>query len=120
MKARPWTLTILASAVSAGGVWALSVPVTGYKEPWDAPGAYYPVALAVAGLISGLVSPRVVWAFPLGAILGQLLYEVAFLEMGPLVLVGVLFMSFYLPIFLPAALFSSYVRGRAMSRRLRS
>lgn len=52
--ARSSLLTFLVSAATAFAVWALSPLVTGFKEPWDAPGIYYYVALLLAGIVSGL------------------------------------------------------------------
>jgi hypothetical protein len=45
------------SAVLAAAVWALPIPITGCKEPWDADSLYYFAGLAVAGAVSGAVVP---------------------------------------------------------------
>jgi hypothetical protein len=78
---------------------------------------YYPVALCIAGLFSGLSTPRVKWAFYWGPILGQLAYTLAFLPKGPLLIVGVLTMCIYAVLFLLAALLTSFLRSRAASWR---
>jgi hypothetical protein len=108
MKSRAWIHTLLVSALSGAVVWALSSLITGHKEPWDSPGYYYPIALAVAGLLSGLTSPRIKWAYFVGGVVGQLLYAVISLPSGPLIGVGVLFMCIYGLAFLAAALVASH------------
>jgi hypothetical protein len=67
------TRAVLALVVFAGlgaAIWALSIPVTGKSEPCDADSLYYFVALAVAGVVSGAVVPKPLWAHYLGAVLG--------------------------------------------------
>jgi len=112
LKPRAWILTLLVSALTAGVVWALSPLISGRAEPWDATNHYYPIALAVAGALSGALTSRVRWAYFLGCIVGQLLFEVIFLKTGPLVVVGVIFMALYGVVFVAAALLASYLRGR--------
>ncbi|HEU0259445.1 MAG TPA: hypothetical protein VFR57_08525 [Burkholderiales bacterium] len=84
-------------------VWALSMPLTGKMEPWDAESPYYFVALAVAGAVSGAIVPRHLWAHYLGAVLGQTAYELAFLKLGPLFPLGLVFLAGYSLIFLASA-----------------
>jgi hypothetical protein len=107
---RPWLATFSISTVCASLVWALSPAITSHKEPWDSANHYYPLALLVAGLVSGLVSPRHKLAYYSGAVIGQLLFALIFLESGPLLLVGVAFMAAYSVAFYVAALLANYLR----------
>ena len=45
-----WVL--LAGLACGAIVWALSVPLTGMREPWDSPGYYYIVAVFIAGILA--------------------------------------------------------------------
>jgi len=110
-KKHPWILVLLTSALLGAVVWALSPLIAGSSEPWDAPNHYYPVALALAGLVAGTIGPRIRWAFFAGAVLGQLLFGLLFLEVGPLALVGLGIMCFYSLIFLAAAILATYLRS---------
>lgn len=104
--AREGGLSLRAFWVAAGlgaAIWALSFPLTGHAEPWDSPGPYYPVALLVAGAASGMLVPKKPWAHYLGAVLGQAAYEVAFLKMGALFVLGLAFLAAYSIIFFLAA-----------------
>ena len=67
--------------------------MTGRNEPWDADSPYYFVALAVAGAVSGAVVPKHLWANYVGAVLGQAAYELAFLKLGPLFILGLVFLA---------------------------
>ena len=96
-------LALVVSAALAATVWALSVPLTGKGEPWDAESPYYFVALAVAGAISGAIVPKHLWAHYLGAVLGQVAYELAFLKLGPLFIIGLAFLAGYSAFFVAAA-----------------
>jgi hypothetical protein len=102
VKRRVVLALVVASGLSAA-IWALSIPITGKSEPWDAESPYYFVALAVAGVVSGAVVPKPLWAHYLGAVLGQAAYELAFLKLGPLFVVGLVFLAAYSLIFLAAA-----------------
>jgi hypothetical protein len=113
MRHREAIHTLLVSALFGALVWALSPHITGHKEPWDSAGYYYPLAILVAGFLSGLGSPPIRLAFYFGSILGQLIFVLVFLATGPLILVGVLIMSIVAVAFLLAALLGSYLRARA-------
>lgn len=108
-KSRAVLVIFLAAGLSAV-IWALSVPLTGKAEPWDAESPYYFVALTVAGIISGLVVPKHAWAHYVGALLGQLAYGLAFLKLGPLFVLGLLFLAIYSLIFFGAAAIASSFR----------
>ena len=104
----------MASATLAAVVWALSVPITGQSEPWDAEWPYYLIALAIAGAISGAVIPRHLAAHYIGAVSGQAAYELVFLKLGPLFVLGLAFLAGYTIIFLAtAAVAASFRKGRA-------
>ncbi len=115
MKPRAW-ITVLVSAVSGALVWALSPWLTGHQEPWDADGLFYVGALVVAGLVAGAVTPRPLWALYLGSLVGQLAYELSFLRIGPLFLLGAAFLLGYSVIFLAAAALAGSIRRRLVSR----
>ena len=103
---------LLFAAAASGLIWALSPLFTGYPEPWDADGLYYVTALAVAGLISGAVTPRPLWAHYLGAVIGQLAYQIAFVGIDPLLVLGAAFLLAYSLIFLFSTALASFVRLR--------
>jgi hypothetical protein len=109
-------LTVMASAVTSASVWALSPLLTGHREPWDADGLFYVVALVVAGSAAGLLAPRPLWAHYLGAVVGQLGYEALFLPVGPLFVLGAAFLLGYSLVFVLAAARAASVRARLQSR----
>jgi len=115
LKARAWT-TVLVSAAAGALVWALSPWLTGYVEPWDADGLFYAGALIVAGSVAGAITPRPLWALYLGALIGQLGYELIFLRLGPLFFLGAAFLLGYSVIFLAAAALAGSIRRRLVSR----
>jgi len=100
--------TILVSAALSALIWTLSPWLTGHREPWDADGLFYVVALVVAGSLAGVLAPRPLWAHYIGAVLGQLGYELLFMPMGPLFLLGVAFLLGYGIIFALAAAVAGY------------
>jgi hypothetical protein len=116
MKSRAW-VAVLVSVIASALVWALSPLLTGHREPWDADGVFYVAALVVAGSAAGLVAPRPLWAHYLGAIIGQLGYELLFLRIGALFFIGTLFLLGYSVVFVAAAAlagrFHASVRSRA-------
>jgi hypothetical protein len=105
----------MVSAGLAMAVWALSVPVTGQSEPWDAESPYYFIALAVVGALAGAVVPRPWWAHYAGAMAGQAGYELVFLKLGPLFFLGLVFLAGYSLIFVVAAAFAASFRKRPVS-----
>jgi hypothetical protein len=113
-KAGAWLAAFSLSALCASLGWALSPFVTGHKEPWDSANNYYPLALFVAGLVSGALGPRRKSAYYVGGIAGQLLFVLVFLEAGPLLLVGVAFMAIYSVAFYVAALLANFLRQRVV------
>jgi hypothetical protein len=109
---RQCALAFLVSAVASAFIWALSPLLTGHGEPWDADGPFYVGSLVVAGLGAGALIPKSFWAHYLGSIVGQLGYEVLFLNLGPLFLIGVVILLGYSVIFLAAAGLSAYLRNK--------
>ncbi|HET8578421.1 MAG TPA: hypothetical protein VFO18_15105 [Methylomirabilota bacterium] len=94
---RIWA-AVLAIGLGAA-IWAASPVVTGRKEPWDAAGPYYLLALLVSGFLVGFAtrgsgSSAFVTTF-VGLFLGQLLYMLAFLRIGPLIVIGLGFLGVY-------------------------
>ena len=103
----------LAFVVSAGlgaAIWAISPWVTGRTEPWDSEGVFYLASLIVGGFVSGLVIPKPLWGHYVGSVVGQLGFELLYLKLGALLLLGVVFMLGYSLIFLAGAIVGSYVR----------
>jgi len=108
---------ILISAIFGAAVWALSPAMTGKLEPWDADGIYYLVSLGLAGFISACIAPKPLWALYVGAILGQVLYGLIFLPLGPLAVIGLAFLTVWSLVFLLAAFLGSRVRAVVAGRR---
>jgi hypothetical protein len=103
-------VTFVVAAVLGATIWLLSPWVTGHSEPWDADGIFYLGALVITGLIAGIVSPKPLWAQYIGSFIGQLSYELLFLKVGPLVLVGVGFLLAYCLLFVAAAFAAARIR----------
>jgi hypothetical protein len=102
----------LLSAALGAAVWAFSIFLTGKDEPWDAEGLYYLVALGIAGAIAGAAVPDHLGAHYIGAFSGQVAYELVFLKLGPLFILGLAFLAGYSIIFLVAAAAASSLRKR--------
>ena len=101
---------VVAAGLSAI-IWALSIPITGKSEPWDAElPLYYVVALGIVGAISSVLVPKHPWAHYIGVVVGQAAYELAFLKLGPLFVVGLLFLAIYSLISFAAAAIVIYLR----------
>jgi hypothetical protein len=115
MNSQP-VLTFVTAAVTSALVWAASPWLTGQREPWDAEFPFYFVALLVAGAVAGVLTPKPLWAHYLGSFTGQLGYEIIFLRIGPLVVLGAMFLLGYCFVFLAAATLMAYVRLRFKSR----
>lgn len=74
------------------------------------------MALGIAGAVAGAVAPRPLWAHYVGAFAGQLGYELIFLRVGPLVLIGAVFLLIYCAIFTVAAALAAFVRRRVAKK----
>ena len=108
-------VAILVAAGLSALVWALSVPFTGHREPWDAEGPYYLVALAVLGATSGALVPRPLWGHYVGAVAGQAGYQLLFLNIGPLFILGLLFLLGYSAVFAGAAAIAAQFRRTSVN-----
>ena len=112
----------LSSALGAL-LWALSKPLTGRLEPWDAEGAwllYYPLGLVLAGLLAGAITGRI-WAVWAGIVLGQMAYALWALPADPLMLLGLGFLLAYSVLALAGAALGNILRSsrsRASRRAL--
>jgi len=105
-------MTVLVSAIASASIWALSPFLIGLREPWDTDGNFYVAALFVAGLVAGTVSPKPLWAHYVGVLIGQICYELTILHVGPLFLLGVVFLLAYGLVYLVAAALAGYVRSK--------
>lgn len=105
-------LAFLVSASAGALIWALSPWLTGHAEPWDADGLFYLGSLMVTGLGAGALIPKSLWAHYLGSVAGQLIYEVLFLNIGPLFLLGAAFLLGYSVVFVLAATVAAYLRNK--------
>lgn len=81
-------------------IWAVSVPLTGSKEPWDAGGAagfYYPVELFLAGFITRFIAPVKPIGLAVGVYVGQLSWIALNIARGrgdtALLAIGVIFLA---------------------------
>ncbi len=117
VKRRAW-LTLIVSVTISAAVWALSPWLTGHREPWDADGLFYVYSLAVAGFVAGLLAPRPLWAHYLGAFVGQLAYELIFLPIGALAVLGAVFLLGYSVVFVLAAALAGHIRSRIRLHRI--
>jgi len=103
-------LAIAVGAMVSAAIWAISPWATGHKEPWDAESLFYVASLMAGGFVSGLLVPRPLWAQYAGSVSGQLLYGLLFLEIGPLILIGAVFLLGYSLLFLAGAVAGREVR----------
>jgi hypothetical protein len=84
-------------------VWALSIPLTGVREPFDSSSAYYPVAMFLSGALAAWVSPRHWWLAVIGIFIGERLYGYAMLPEGRDWLLFGIVINAIIPTWLPAA-----------------
>lgn len=115
---KPATLAFAVAVATSALVWTVSPWITGQREPWDAEFPFYLVALLVAGAIAGGLVPKPLWAHYLGAFIGQLGYVLIFLKIGPLFVLGAIFLLGYCLVFLAAAALAGDLRLRFTRRRL--
>ena len=92
---KDFIISILVSGTLGALIWLFSPYATGMDEPWDAEMPYYFICLFSAGFITGILCPRHIWAVLLGIVIGQLLYMLIFLPLGPLIVIGIPFMFGY-------------------------
>jgi len=103
-------LALAAAGLASAAIWALSIWLTGHQEPWDVDGFYYIASLLSAGLVSGAIAPRPLWAQYAGSVAGQAIYELLFLKIGPLFVLGLGFLLGYSLLFLAGAFAGSRAR----------
>ena len=108
MKFNPvkWkTKWVLLAGIACGAVvWALSVPITGMKEPWDSPGPYYIVAVFISGILAALPAPRYWWAAVIGIFMGERIYAFVMIPNTRLLLLFGIFMGVMTLTWVPAAI----------------
>ena len=92
-------------------MWALSIPITGKSEPWDAEGPYFVIGLLIAGAVSGSLVPKHLALHYLGSMSGQVAYELLFFKFGPLFFLGLVFLAGYNIIFLAGAAIVAALRA---------
>lgn len=109
-------ITFLLAALASAAIWVLTPMLTNKREPWDTEGSFYLVALGIAGAVAGAIAPRPLWAHYAGAFAGQLGYELIFLRVGPLILLGALFLLVYCAIFTLSAALAAFVREQVAKR----
>jgi len=105
-------LNLFFSALAGAAIWALSPSLAGNKEPWDSDTLYYFTSLFIAGVLLGISRPWYILTHTVGIFLGQLLYALAFLSVGPLIVVGVVFLAGYSLLCSAGAAFGSVVRHK--------
>ena len=107
---RAVAISFIGAAFCAALVWFTFSNPSGQIEPWDEPAGAYAAALILAGIVCGAGFKEPMWALYVGALIGQLLAMVILGQVGPLLLVGVLFLLFYTLLFLAGAFFGSAMR----------
>ena len=105
-------LELLTAALVGATIWALSPFLTGHAEPWDAGPYYLAASLFLAGVLLGSCRPRRVWTHAVGIFLGQLIYALIWLPIGPFMVVGVGFLAIYSLLGWVGAAFGSGLRRR--------
>ncbi len=61
----------LVAGVLGAAIWLLSPVVTGHREPWDAKGPYFLIALLIAGAVMGALQRGRPWRAGMWIYLGQ-------------------------------------------------
>lgn len=111
---------VAASGLLLGAlVWAISVPLTGHREPFDGSIVYYALSTFVAGALSAWASPRHWWLALLAVYLGQHLYAfVAYPENRAWFLFG-LFVNALIPtwLFAAAGALTTFLISRRLTAR---
>jgi len=115
VKSSSW-ITLLVSTLTSASVWALTPLLTNRQEPWDVEDNFYIAALLIAGAIAGAIAPKPLWAHYLGSFVGQLGYELIFLRVGPLVLIGAVLLLGYCALYSVGAALGGFIRKQIMKR----
>jgi hypothetical protein len=74
----------------------------------------------IAGAVAGAMAPGPLWAHYVGSFAGQLGYELLFLRVGALVVIGAVFLLGYCVAYSMAAALAGWVRGRIFKRSVGS
>ncbi|MDO6567728.1 hypothetical protein Q4561_11720 [Alteromonas sp. 1_MG-2023] len=91
-----FTINAIFSALLGAVIWFLSPFITGEVEPWDAfPPVFYLVSLFIVGFIAAIPKSASLNSIYFGVIVGQFVYMLVFLPIGPLILVSVLTLAIY-------------------------
>jgi hypothetical protein len=108
---------LIAGSVGGALIWLASPVVTGYREPWDAPGPYYSLCLGSLGLLLGVLAPRFFWLAALAGLGGQFLVfaSLALLPPQELWLLGLIVLVLYAGIILAGAVAGAL--GRVVGSR---
>lgn len=85
-------------------VWALSVPITGFEEPFDAPSLYYIASMFFAGVIATIPGPKYWWLAVIGIYLGERFYGLFFLPQGASYFLFAFVMNLIVPTWLPSTI----------------
>jgi len=104
-------ISLIFSAGLGAVIWAMSPVVVGAVEPWDSESPYYFVSLFIAGGLVGIYQPGNIWAIFIGIVIGQFIYMVIFLPVGPLIVIGMMFLFGYSLLSLFGAFLASRIRG---------
>jgi hypothetical protein len=112
----PTWFTLTVAVLTSVSIWLLTPMLTSHREPWDAGGNFYPMALLIAGAMAGAIAPKPLWAHYAGSYIGQLGYELLFLGVGPLVIVGAVFLLGYCGLYSIAAGVAGMIRQRVQKR----
>jgi len=86
-------LNVLISSFIGALIWFASPYLSGELEPWDSETFYYIGSLFTGGIIFGIYNSEKIWAYTIGIFLGQLIYILLFLPLGPLILIGSLYLA---------------------------
>lgn len=113
MNKRAWK-TLIISAIASASIWLITPLLTSHREPWDADGSFYIMALVIAGAVAGALAPKPLWAHYAGSFAGQLAYELFFLRVGPLFVIGAVFLLVYCAVFSMAAALAAFVRQQVI------
>ena len=90
-----FTINAIFSALLGAIIWFLSPFITGEVEPWDAFPLFYLVSLSIVGFIAAIPKSASLTSIYVGVIVGQFLYMLVFLPVGPLILIGVFSLALY-------------------------
>jgi hypothetical protein len=108
--------SIVIGLLLGGGIWYLSPAIAGDTEPFDRWGYYIP-ALCISGLFLGFVTGRASLHAAAAVAAGQILFVLFFLRpLGPLFMVGIVFIGACSALSVPTALAGVRLRARVAGR----